>query len=119
MNTADVDVMLPPRDGAVKAVTVGVAATAAATVAATEVLGPLTGGPGPAYYVFEATGGDIAIVFGATSGMGAPALSGVSKNSGTIPQGQTRGYWLTPNDLYYRAIATVAACTLAYWRSSP
>jgi hypothetical protein len=51
--------------------------------------------------------------------MSAPALTGVAKNGLTIPAGQTRGFWLTTSDVYYRAIASVAACTLSYQRSSP
>jgi hypothetical protein len=116
MSTPNIEFMLAPRDGAVESVTVGTSATAAAALATSKVAGATYTGIGPGYYVFEAIGGDIAVVFGGSS-CGAPALSGTSKNSETIPQGQTRGWWIT--DTHYRAIASAASCTLSYRRSSP
>jgi hypothetical protein len=110
MSGSGEDRRLAPVSGAMQAVTIGVAASAAAA---------LTAAPtSPGYYTCEATGGDIAVVFG-DAACGAPALSGTSKNSETIPSGQTRDYWLTVDETHFRAIATVAACTLTIRRSSP
>ncbi len=114
MSGAGEDRYLGPVDGTMQAVTIGVAASAAAALTN----GPAKGGPGPGYYTCEATGGDIAVVFGGAS-CGAPALSGTSKNSETIPAGTTKGWWLTANQTHFRAIASVAACTLTIRRSSP
>lgn len=118
---ANVELMQPPRAGKTTSITVGVAALGVTAIVGAP--GEGTTGPGPGYYLFEATGGDIAVTFGAAAGKtgacGVPALSGVSKNSETIPAGQVRGWWLESIDTHLNAIATVAACTLTYRRSSP
>ena len=121
MSGAGEDRRLPPRSAKVTAITVGTAALGITAI--TGAPGATNAGPGPGYYTFEAVGGDIAVTFGAAAGLtdpcGVPALSGTSKNSETIPAGQTRDYWLEAGDTHLNAIATVAACTLAYRRSSP
>jgi hypothetical protein len=111
MSGAQEDRRLAPVDGNTQSITVGTAATAATALTT-------AASASPGYITCEAVGGDIAVVFG-TSTCGAPALSGTSKNSETIPAGQTRDYWITPAETHFRAIATVAACTLAMRRSSP
>lgn len=122
MSGAGEDRRLPPRSGKVTAITVGTAALGITAIEGAPDDGHFVG-PGPGYYTFEAVGGDIAVTFGAAAGLtdpcGVPALSGTSKNSETIPAGQTRDYWLEAGDTHLNAIATVAACTLAYRRSSP
>lgn len=122
MSGAAEDRYLGPVSGKMQAVTVGVAALGATALTTP----PTNGGPGPGYYSCEATGGDIAIVFGSTTTalggtnpVGVPALSGTSKNSETIPAGTTKGWWLTSQETHFNAIASVAACTLTIRRSSP
>jgi hypothetical protein len=51
---ANIEMMIPPRDGKVEAVTVGVAATAAALITTAKVKGPSATDTGPGYYIFEA-----------------------------------------------------------------
>jgi hypothetical protein len=110
MSGAQEDRRLAPVDGKTQSITVGTVATAVTA---------LTAAPtSPGYFTCEAVGGDIAVVFGGAS-CGAPALSGTSKNSETIPAGQTRDYWLTTAETHVRGIATVASCTLSIRRSSP
>jgi hypothetical protein len=121
MSGAGEDRRLAPRSGTITAVTVGTSALGATALVGAPGSGPA--GPGPGYYTFEAVGGDIAICTGAgatlTGAVGVPALSGTSKNSETIPAGQTRDYWCTALDTHFNAIASAAGCTLAYRRSSP
>jgi hypothetical protein len=119
MSGAGEDRRLGPRSGKITAITVGTGA-----LGLTAIVGaPANGGPGPGYYTFQAIGGDIGLTHGAASGLteacGVPALSGTSMNCEVIPAGQTRDFWLDSVDTHLNAIASVAACTLAYRRSSP
>lgn len=103
------DRRMPPMDGAVAAATIGTSASAAATLTN----GPSATTPG-GYYTFEARGGDIYVVFGTSSSMGAPTLTA---NSLCVPNGQQRDWYIGANVTHYRALATAASSTLLWSRS--
>ena len=98
----------PPMDGLVTAADVDGSATAAAALA------NVPASPG-GYMTFENCGTtDISIVFGRSSGMGAPTLT---TNAGLLKAGEARDWYFSTTVTHWRAIGSASGGKLRYWPS--